>query len=102
MSRALDLRPDSVTDMTDDNAPQTETQTATLPTMTHLIGYLSGDVIRSIPGYFHAEPRETIDLGPDFDPPGTKVTVVYTRTVNADNGEQLFEVGVRLPRPGTA
>ena len=85
--------------MTDDYAAEPEAQTATRPTMTHLIGYESGDLIQSIPGYFHAEPGDTIDLGPGFDPPGTKVTVIYTRTVNADNGEQLFEVGVRMPRP---
>jgi hypothetical protein len=87
---------DNVATMTNDNAPQA----AMLPTMTHLIGWESGDLVKAIPGYFHAEPGETIDLGPDFDPRGTKVTVVYARTVSANNGERLFEVGVKLPRPG--
>ena len=88
--------------MTNDYAAESETRTATQPTWTRLIRYESEKLIRLIPGYFHAEPEDTIDLGPDFDPPCTKGTVVYTRIVNTDNGEQIFEVGVRLPRPGTA
>lgn len=82
--------------MTDDNAPQAETQATNLPTWTRLIEPDFGRTIRLSNTYKAYRHGERIPV----DSAGTVAIVRGSRTVEAESGELVQEYVVQLERPG--
>jgi hypothetical protein len=82
--------------MTDDDAAESETQAATLPTQTRLIGFDTGDRYGSFSEYKPFQHGDRIPV----DPPGTVAIVRGSRTVETEGGELVLEYVVQLEQPG--
>lgn len=85
--------------MSESRATEPIFSATSIPVQTLLVGAESGRRLLLIDGYRPTAPGERIELGPEFDPPGTVGIVTRTSIEEGDGSGPLLVHEVILRRP---